>query len=198
MGSPSRNVQYHPPRLSEDRLNLPQPHSPSFAYTLLREIGNAPGRTFRLVPDEPATWECPARAGTNPLRRARTARGWGAPRARAGMNQVVVTLLIPGRPDLFLSHEPLESVPAGTVNVHGHIHDTPSPTTDRHLNVSVEQLDYRPVRLEELENLAREPTNDKLIGTTAERVKAWRHGTGRHRRAEGKSASTGTINRPRP
>ena len=44
MGSPSRNVQYHPPRLSEDRLNLPQPHSPSFAYTLLREIGNAPER----------------------------------------------------------------------------------------------------------------------------------------------------------
>ena len=42
MGSPSRNVQYHPPRLSEDRLNLPQPHSPYFAYTLLREIGNAP------------------------------------------------------------------------------------------------------------------------------------------------------------
>ena len=29
MGSPSRNVQYHPPRLSEDRINLPQPHSPS-------------------------------------------------------------------------------------------------------------------------------------------------------------------------
>ena len=42
MRSPSRNVQYHPPRLSEDRLNLPQPHSPSLAYTLLREIGNAP------------------------------------------------------------------------------------------------------------------------------------------------------------
>ena len=39
MGSPSRNVQYHPPRLSEDRLNLPQPHSPT---ALLREIGNAP------------------------------------------------------------------------------------------------------------------------------------------------------------
>ena len=29
MGIPSSNVQYHPPRLSEDRLNLPQPHSPS-------------------------------------------------------------------------------------------------------------------------------------------------------------------------
>ena len=42
MGSPSHNVQYHPPRLSEDRLNLPQPHKSIFAYTLLREIGNAP------------------------------------------------------------------------------------------------------------------------------------------------------------
>ena len=46
MGSPSRNVQYHPPRLSEDRLNLPQPHSPSLPYTLLREIGNAPIRPY--------------------------------------------------------------------------------------------------------------------------------------------------------
>ena len=47
MGSPSRNVQYHPPRLSEDRLNLPQPHSPSLPYTLLREIGNAPAQDPR-------------------------------------------------------------------------------------------------------------------------------------------------------
>ena len=45
MSSPSRNVQYHPPRLSEDRLNLPQPHSPT---ALLREIGNAP-RATRIV-----------------------------------------------------------------------------------------------------------------------------------------------------
>ena len=53
MGSPSRNVQYHPPRLSEDRLNLPQPHSPSLPYTLLREIGNAPGRTVGLFAATP-------------------------------------------------------------------------------------------------------------------------------------------------
>ena len=48
MSSPSRNVQYHPPRLSEDRLNLPQPHSPT---ALLREIGNAPllGVPTRIV-----------------------------------------------------------------------------------------------------------------------------------------------------
>ena len=49
MGSPSRNVQYHPPRLSEDRLNLPQPHSPSLPYTLLREIGNAPFFTLACI-----------------------------------------------------------------------------------------------------------------------------------------------------
>ena len=34
MGSPSRNVQYHPPRLSEDRLNLAPASQSIFAYTL--------------------------------------------------------------------------------------------------------------------------------------------------------------------
>ena len=47
MGSPSRNVQYHPPRLSEDRLNLPQPHSPSLpthcsGKSGMRPIGDNP------------------------------------------------------------------------------------------------------------------------------------------------------------
>ena len=43
MGSPSRNVQYHPPRLSEDRLNLPQPHSPSVGGSLDLSIHVSPG-----------------------------------------------------------------------------------------------------------------------------------------------------------
>lgn len=34
-------------------------------------------------------------------------------------------------------------------NVHGHIHDRPSPT-DMHVNVSVERTDYTPVNIEEL------------------------------------------------
>ena len=46
MGSPSRNVQYHPPRLSEDRLNLPQPHSPS-----LPTHCTAPGNRECAPPD---------------------------------------------------------------------------------------------------------------------------------------------------
>ena len=47
---------------------------------------------------------------------------------------------------LFFTHEPLEEVPPGAINVHGHLHNRPAPS-DRHINVSVEQLDYRPHRL---------------------------------------------------
>ena len=59
MGSPSRNVQYHPPRLSEDRLNLAQPHSPSLpthcsGKSGMRPLLNVPeravpGRQHRAV-----------------------------------------------------------------------------------------------------------------------------------------------------
>ena len=45
MGSPSRNVQYHPPRLSEDRLNLPQPHSPSLPTHCSGKSGMRPPGT---------------------------------------------------------------------------------------------------------------------------------------------------------
>ena len=61
MGSPSRNVQYHPPRLSEDRLNLPPASQSIFAYTLLREIGNAPGPSEDREPDRQAGHNPPER-----------------------------------------------------------------------------------------------------------------------------------------
>ena len=44
MGSPSRNVQYHPPRLSEDRLNLSQPHSPSLLTHCSGKSGMRPAK----------------------------------------------------------------------------------------------------------------------------------------------------------
>lgn len=49
-----------------------------------------------------------------------------------------------------LSHVPLrdESIPGNRINVHGHIHNNPAPS-DRHRNVSVEQIDYTPINLEE-------------------------------------------------
>ena len=39
-------------------------------------------------------------------------------------------------------------VPHGAVNVHGHVHEQESPTPNRDVNVSVEQLNYRPPRPE--------------------------------------------------
>ena len=63
MGSPSRNVQYHPPRLSEDRLNLPQPHSPSLPTHCSGKSG--------MRPSEPAG---PRGAGPGPGRPAGRAR----------------------------------------------------------------------------------------------------------------------------
>ena len=39
--------------------------------------------------------------------------------------------------------------PATAINVHGHPHGKPAPTP-RHVNVSVEQIDYTPVCLDQL------------------------------------------------
>jgi calcineurin-like phosphoesterase family protein len=49
------------------------------------------------------------------------------------------------------THEPLpiERLPAEAINVHGHIHHNPPPG-NRYINCSVEQLQYRPVRLRAL------------------------------------------------
>ena len=44
--------------------------------------------------------------------------------------------------------------PAGCVNVHGHVHQKESPTRNRHINVSVEQLNYRPAKLSDIRRLA--------------------------------------------
>jgi calcineurin-like phosphoesterase family protein len=51
---------------------------------------------------------------------------------------------------VILSHIPIV-IPGGkwTWNIHGHIHQNPSPTL-RHVNVSVEAVDYTPVDIEEL------------------------------------------------
>lgn len=51
--------------------------------------------------------------------------------------------------EFLFTHYPLTKVPEGYINVHGHIHNKPSPT-ERHRNVSVERINYTPRRLEEL------------------------------------------------
>ena len=58
-------------------------------------------------------------------------------------------------PPLALSHEPLRQVPPGAICLHGHLHERTEPSV-RHVNLSVEQTLYRPVRLARVVEQARE------------------------------------------
>ena len=63
-----------------------------------------------------------------------------------------LALAVAGDPPRVLTHLPLEEVPEGTVNLHGHIHQHRLP--GRRINVSVEQLEYRPWPLTVIRRLA--------------------------------------------
>jgi len=53
--------------------------------------------------------------------------------------------------DFIFTHQPMDEVPDGKWNVHGHIHNL--TTFGRRINVSVEQIDYKPINLKELEKM---------------------------------------------
>ena len=72
-----------------------------------------------------------------------------------GFDDDCSVLCADGDPPLVFTHLPLAQVPDGAVNVHGHTHAEP-PASTPHINVSVEQIDYRPVALARLRQLARE------------------------------------------
>ena len=80
--------------------------------------------------------------------------------ATLATERTAVALVAPGDPPLVLTHVPLLEVPFGCVNVHGHVHEKASPPPNRHINVSVEQLDYRPVKMSEIRRLLVCPKND--------------------------------------
>ena len=71
-----------------------------------------------------------------------------------GFDDVGAVMFVDGDPPLVFTHIPLADVPAGCVNVHGHTHNE-APRDTPHINVSVEQLDYRPLALSRLGPLAR-------------------------------------------
>ena len=49
---------------------------------------------------------------------------------------------------LIFSHRPIAPLEPGVLNLHGHIHNNPSPDVGpRHINISVEVREYRPWRL---------------------------------------------------
>ncbi len=62
-----------------------------------------------------------------------------------GWNDTHGALVVASSPPLVLTHCPLRTVPAGTVNVHGHMHRRRDRRFDPHINVAVDQIGYRPV-----------------------------------------------------
>ena len=71
-----------------------------------------------------------------------------------GFDEVHSSLYVDGDPPLLLTHVPLRVVPGGCVNIHGHLHHKRIPGRTRHINVCVEQLQYRPRALSTLRKLA--------------------------------------------
>ncbi len=88
-----------------------------------------------------------------------------------GFDDICPVLVIDGDVPLVFTHMPLATVPDGCANVHGHTHDA-SPTRSPHINVSVEQLAYRPVPLERIRALAKKVVAGRYPqgATTIERI----------------------------
>ncbi len=91
---------------------------------------------------------------------------------RAGFHKTCRTALCASDPPLVLTHIPPLKVPAGAVNVHGHLHRAAGPT-DRHVNVAVEHTDYTPVGGE------LNPCEFQVEGSGHRRRCLRRHGIGR-------------------
>lgn len=52
---------------------------------------------------------------------------------------------------LVFSHRPIVPLPQGMINLHGHIHNNPTPELgEAHVNLSIENRQYRPWRLGEI------------------------------------------------
>lgn len=71
-----------------------------------------------------------------------------------GFDSYCAMLFADTDPSLVFTHLPLREIPAGWVNIHGHTHNNEPMAETRHINVSVEQLEYRPVRLADPRRLA--------------------------------------------
>ena len=87
-------------------------------------------------------------------------------------DEIHSTLYAAGDPPLLLTHMPLRNVPDGCVNVHGRLHNGESPSRTRHINVSVEQLRYRPRPWAAICKLARHMAagNEMTGRTTVQRL----------------------------
>ena len=94
--------------------------------------------------------------------------------AQTGFGEAWMTLLVATDPPLAFTHIPLRDVPAGVVNVHGHVHNNEPLGQDRHVNICVEHTDYRPLPLPAIVRLAAELVDGQVPDgeTTIERLRA--------------------------
>ena len=90
--------------------------------------------------------------------------------------EVAACAHLAGEPHLLFTHVPLDAVPAGCVNVHGHVHRKTS-VDDTRINVCVEQIGYRPIPVADLRRLARRLDRAPLGGNvTTDLFIAWAKG----------------------
>ena len=94
-----------------------------------------------------------------------------------------------GEPHLLFTHVPLDDVPAGCVNVHGHVHRKTSVDACR-INVCVEQIGYRPIPVSDVRRLARRLDRAPLGGNaTTDLFIAWAKGWPEASEAAGQGAA---------
>ena len=103
--------------------------------------------------------------------------------------EVVACAHLAGDPDLVFTHVPLDGVPVGCVNVHGHVHRKTSVDACR-INVCVEQIGYRPVPVADVRRLARRLDGAPLGGNaTTDLFIAWAKGWPEAGEAAGQGAA---------
>ena len=105
-------------------------------------------------------------------------------------DEVAACAYLPGNPGLLFSHVLLDDVPAGCVNVHGHVHRKTSVDACR-INVCVEQIGYRPVPVVDVRRLARRLHRAPLGGNaTTDLFIAWVKGWPEAGEAAGQGAAS--------
>ncbi len=73
----------------------------------------------------------------------------------AGHGAATGILAIDTDPPMVLTHVPMDGLPAGWVNLYGHVHNNEPLRDTPHINVCVEHTDYRPLPLESLITLGK-------------------------------------------
>ena len=91
-----------------------------------------------------------------------------------GFDEARFALRLAGDPVPLVTHMALAAVPGGVLNVPDHSHQHQAASANLHINISVEQLKYRPGRPTDIRRLARALLggNPAPGGTTAEPL-AW-------------------------